>query len=418
MGFLDRFSQTWSIFILVSCFVGPPLIAGSSGCWGGHCLSESYVSYYDRNVGGTINAWPITLKNWGNDSSMQQMVAFDFAEIRGKFQATGVRLQLSLDPKWGYPSPSYPAGSYPPGSVAAGVGFPNPTSADLAKFNSIVDVAAKQGLKVFLVIVIPFQYLAFPPTALDVCVTPSDPCYANNGVSLEWNVFNFWTAVIPTLFESIGPDGQARGNHISHVSMGEYDPLNVYGASPYGSQWLTTLWPGFYSWFGGIIPQSEKSFELVGYTSNPLDPQKGVAAQIQWAKSNFGTNFPPSRYSFEAYSNYAWYSSYPSASNPAPWLAFQTLFANAANAAGGSAHLMVEEIGVNNCLNAPSNDNAGGETTFSAAFSQLVALDSNVPIGVWGYGDSTCNANGEFGLIDSLGNFRQGWWTLPYFFGF
>jgi hypothetical protein len=362
----------------------------------GKCLQETYVSYYDRAYldpveGYTEHAWPRVIKDLPSLAVERTMIPTDFATIHDRLHATGVRLLAAVDPGWSTPS---------------GFTFPQPTDQELANFNAILDMAVAADLDIFIVALFPKQYRDHQPT-------DRDDFYAKNNQYLIDNVNDYYRRLLPGIY-------QAHARHIKHVSMGEFDPIGVYGQTPGDPTWIITLWPEFHRGYG-VVPAAKTSFELEGDTRAPTDAttagaaKKGDADEVRWVRQALTSRglSEPARYSIEVYTADAWQLGYK-----ARYLAFQHLFTQLVQAVDGDANrIMFEEIGASQCASDDTSDGAAGEHVFSAAFSQMFALDPTIPVGVWQFGNSKgCSTNGMKGLFDENGQPTAGEWVIPDYF--
>lgn len=438
----SHLSGGFVILFLALLLTGAGSAGWASPCVGGTCLPNGYISYHGKTVmaGSSIVSYNLadleTASKW--NPGLRTMVDGDFAVIQ-QLNARGVRILIHpLIPAWN-----------------VGVPFPAPSSHDLQPVTDMIDLAAKHHLTVFFEILVPDEYKYKSPAALD-------NFYARNNKTLLSNLFVYWDHVIPAIYASRGPDGLPRGNHIDSIGIfGDFDPLGtlvlpkngvIPGGAPLSTlgpdnlsdwsnpsgdprlgcewcmyfqrDWMWSLWPNFRSWYS-YIPVDKKIFELVG---DPAGPALAVSAQITWVRDQLlQKRIPlPTKFSFEAYANLAWLKSYPS-----PYAAYVDLFQKASAAAGGSSHIIVEEVGVDTCTYAqwgPSslNDGQGGALMYSASFAALRAVNPSIAIGIWSFSDSVtqmgpngeCLTNdaGNFGLLDRFGQWKQGAWVIPYYF--
>jgi hypothetical protein len=283
----------------------------------------------------------------------------------------------------------------------------------------------------------PGGYLEYHPDSCDTsdCSTcPRRECvnYANNGVTLKQNVYDYWTVFFREVL--------ANGNRIQHIMY-----LNMQGdlnlEKPNHAEWLRATWSNFYIWFD-YIPKDKKTFEI-GNTDT-LNPAQAIERQIQAAHriiESLSSGDPrvkkPSRFSIAGYANWDWVSHpvdsegntiCPLESEPPlarNYLGRYSLFIKRAiTAAGGADKIIVEEIGSAQCPEYALDDHTEGLITYSAELAAITQSDPNgylIPTGIWAFqnaGDGgTLKCEYKFGLFKDDGTPSKGAWVIPWYFG-
>lgn len=285
-----------------------------------------------------------------------------------------------------------------------GFTFPNPTAQEKSNLGAVIDAAYNKGLQVFIVMVLPTEYLYLHPDEID------DVEYAKNNQSLVYNLYTFWNNIFGSVLS-------ARMNKISYVDiMGDFDPLNIWGRFSsqqleYHREWWRRIWPNFYAWYS-YIPSSKKVFELVG---GPHNPKNLTRDEINWVRNEINSRgWPePSRYSIEAYVNRKWLDD----NYPNNWYGgYHAIFSTAASAAGGWNKLLIEELGSNHYPGADTNDGAEGDRMFSASMAVIANFAPDVPFGIWNYYDRTAphdQTHSFMGLYKAGNVLTIGWYVLP-----
>ena len=133
---------------------------------GTHRIYYGMITYDGAEINGVYVPWIDMLENWDN---YKNDVINHFQDIHDNFGASAVRLLMyPMYPEWGN----------------VGLDFPTPTSTEIDNLKDIIDTAYSEELDVYMVMIVPKEYVHNSPFA-------TDDFYAKNNEQLRNNLYTF-----------------------------------------------------------------------------------------------------------------------------------------------------------------------------------------------------------------------------------